>query len=384
MHPLLDPVKQERAREYETQKRVLSFIQLISGFILTFLFIFLISRPLLMHLPSSVALRFLLFIWVLTLFSLPVDLLFSYLSGFRMEHRFGFSNQNRLQFFADEAKGIAVNLIISPLLALVLFLTFHFSPSFWWLWAAIAMILVNGIFATLYPVVILPLFNKYTPIEDEELTRRLGAILNKGGLKIKGFFIQDMSRQTKKENAFLGGLGKTRRVVLSDNIINNMEIDELENVIAHEVGHYHYKHMLKNIFLSAVFQLIIFFLTHHIMLRLVPDFLVSFDRMLAAFPVFLLCFGILNMLLIAPLANALSRFHEKQADRYALKAAGSPEAFQRAMAGLANRNLSNAYPLPFIKWMYYSHPPIGERLEHALAWQKEHGNEHEEKLASAN
>ncbi|MBW6458522.1 MAG: M48 family metallopeptidase [FCB group bacterium] len=376
MHPLLDPLKQERARDYETGKRVLSFIQLIVGFLLTLIFIFLISRPLLAHLPSSAALRFLLFIWVLTLFSLPVDLIFSYLSGYRMEHRFGFSNQNLRQFFTDEAKGIAINLIISPLLALILFITFHFSPSFWWLWAALAMILVNGIFATLYPVVILPLFNTYTPIEDEELTRRLGAILTKGGLKIKGFFLQDMSRQTKKENAFLGGLGKTRRVVLSDNIIRNMATDELETVIAHEVGHYHHKHMIKNIFLSAAFQMIIFFLTHLFMLRIYPDFLSSFDGMLAAFPVFLLCFGILNMLLIAPLANALSRFHEKQADRYALNITHTPEAFERAMSGLANRNLSNAYPLPFIKWMYYSHPPIGERLEYAAAWENAHGHEH--------
>lgn len=194
----------------------------------------------------------------MALFSLPFDLLFAYRSGYKIEHEFGFSNQNKKQFFRDEFKGHALNLIFNPLLALILFLAFRISPTLWWLWAACAMIIVSVIFATLYPIVIMPLFNKYTPIEDVELTSRLGRMLKKGGLKIKGFFLQDMSRQTKKENAFLGGLGKTRRVVLSDNIINNMSIDELETVLAHEVGHYKYKHMWKNILLGSLYQLLIF------------------------------------------------------------------------------------------------------------------------------
>ncbi len=370
IHPLLDPEKQLRARDYETKKRKLSFIHLIAGFLFTLIFILWISRPLLTVLPAFPVFRFLLFLWSLALFSLPVDLLFSYISGYKIEHQFGFSNQNRRQFFTDEAKNFAINLVISPLLALILFLTFWLSPSMWWLWAACAMILVSGIFATLYPIVILPLFNKYTPIEDKELTGRLKKILEDGGLKIKGFYLQDMSRQTKKENAFLGGLGKTRRVVLSDNIIRNMELDELETVIAHEVGHYKRKHIIKNIFIGAVFQLIVFFLVHHIMLRIYPDFLTSFDSMLASFPVFLLCISFLNMIIIAPFSNALSRFHEKQADQYALDSTRKADAFQHAMAGLANRNLSNAYPTSFIKWMYYSHPPVGERLQAAGNWKK--------------
>ncbi len=370
IHPLLDPEKQLRARDYETKKRKLSFIHLIVGFLFTLIFILWISQPLLTILPTLPVFRFLLFLWGLALFSLPIDLLFSYISGYKIEHQFEFSNQNRRQFFTDEAKSFAINLVISPLLALILFLTFRLSPSMWWLWAACAMIVVSGIFATLYPIVILPLFNKYTLIDDEELTGRLRKILENGGLKIKGFYLQDMSRQTKKENAFLGGLGKTRRVVLSDNIIKNMKLDELETVIAHEVGHYKRKHIIKNIFIGAVFQLIIFFLTHHIMLRIYPDFLTSFDSMLASFPVFLLCISFLNMIIIAPFSNALSRFYEKQADQYALDSTQKADAFQHAMAGLANRNLSNAYPTPFIKWMYYSHPPVGERLQAAKNWEK--------------
>jgi STE24 endopeptidase len=372
IHPLLDPKKQKRAQEYEIKKRRTSFLNLILGFTLTLIFILIISQPLLEHLPKFPAFRFLLFLWALALFSLPFDLILSFRSGYKLEHEFGFSNQNKTQFFKDEFKGFLINLVINPLIALILFLAFRISPDLWWLWAACAMIFVSVIFATLYPVVIMPLFNKYTPIEDEELTTKLGAILQKGGLRIKGFYLQDMSRQTKKENAFLGGLGKTRRVVLSDNIINNMSLDELETVIAHEVGHYKYQHMWKNILLGAIYQLITFFLSHQIMLRINPDYLKSFDNMLIAYPVFLLCFGVIHMLVIGPLSNAVSRYFENQADHYALDMTHNPEAFKHAMSGLANRNLSNAYPTPFIKFMYYSHPPVGERLKMGDTWSSLH------------
>jgi len=120
--------------------------------------------------------------------------------------------------------------------------------------------------------------------------------------------------------------------------------------------------------LGAVYQLITFFLSHRIMLLVNPDYLKSFDNMLIAYPVFLLCFGVLHMLIIGPLSNAISRYFENQADNYALDMTQDPKAFQRAMSGLANRNLSNAYPTPFIKFMYYSHPPVGERLEAGDKW----------------
>lgn len=374
IHPLLDPEKQIRSREYEIKKRRSSFLALIFGFLLTLIFILFFSKPFLSVLPDFPAFKFLFFLWGLALFSLPFDLIFSYRSGYKIEHEFGFSNQNKTQFFKEELKGHAVNMVINPLLALVLFLAFRISPELWWLWAACAMIFVSVIFATFYPVVIMPLFNKYTPIEDEELKTRLGAILKKGGLKIKGFFIQDMSKQTKKENAFLGGLGKTRRVVLSDNIVNNMSIDELETVIAHEVGHYKHKHMWKNILLGTIYQLITFYLSHLIMIKINPLFFKTLDNMLFSYPIFLLCFGFLHMLIIGPLSNAVSRFFEKQADKYALDTTENPEAFNHAMAGLANRNLSNAYPTPFIKFMYYSHPPVGERLQMGDTWRPEYGN----------
>ncbi|MFA6618010.1 MAG: M48 family metallopeptidase [Candidatus Neomarinimicrobiota bacterium] len=372
LHPLLDSKKQTLAKEYETIKRKTSFFNMITGFVLSLIFILFVSQALIAVLPPHNVLAFIIFIWCVGIFSLPIDLIFSYISGYKLEHQYGFSNQNKKQFFKEQFKGLGIELIIGPLLAAVLFWAFHISPHYWWLWAAGGMILVSVIFATFYPVVIMPLFNKYTPIEDEELKTRLGKILEQGGLKIKGFFLQDMSRQTKKENAFLGGLGKTRRVVLSDNIISNMSLDELETVIAHEVGHYKYKHIWKNLFLGTIYQLCLFFVTHKIMFSYDPAYLNTFESRLEAYPIFLLCFGLLNFLFLSPLSNAVSRHFERQADTYALDSTKNPEAFQKAMAGLANRNLSNAYPGKFIKILYYSHPPIGERLRAGLNWAKKH------------
>ena len=372
IHPLLDRDKQIKAQKYEIKKRRSSLFNQLSGFILTLAFVLFIANPLISVLPEFSFFRFILFLWALALFSLPIDLYLAYRTGYKIEHEYGFSNQSFKDFFKDEIKGHALNLIINPLLALILFLAFRISPDLWWLWAAVAMILVSVIFATLYPVLIMPLFNKYTKIEDETLTKKLSDILTRGGLKIKGFFLQDMSRQTKKENAFLGGMGKTRRVVLSDNIIKNMSLEELETVLAHEVGHYRHKHMWKNIFLGTLYQLLIFYISNQLMLLIYPNFTSSLDSMLLAYPVFLLCFGILHTLIIRPISNFVSRSFEKQADRYALDMTSNPDAFKLAMAGLANRNLSNAYPPPFIKFMYYSHPPVSERLEMGEAWTSEH------------
>jgi len=229
------------------------------------------------------------------------------------------------------------------------------------------MAFISVIFATLFPVVVLPIFNRYTPIEDEELTDALEAILAKGGLRSSGFFKQDMSRQTKKENAFLAGLGKTRRVVLADNLIANMNVPEIESIIAHEVGHFKHRHIWKFIGIGTCQQISVFFLTHQIMQRVYPSFLSSPRENLALLPLLIILFGSLSGVLFGPLGQAVSRRFERQADSYALDSIRNAISLQTALAGLADRNLSNAYPAWWIKLLYYSHPPIGERLAMAEA-----------------
>lgn len=231
--------------------------------------------------------------------------------------------------------------------------------------AGLATAAVGAVFTALYPVLIMPIFNTYTPIQDQALTAALAKILARGGLKSSGFFKEDMSRQTKKENAFLAGLGKTRRVVLGDNLMNAMTVPEIESIIAHEVGHYRYRHIWKNILIGTGQQIVVFWLVHQTMAAVAPRYLTSARSNLAVFPLFVVMAGLFSGLLFGPLGLALSRRFECQADRYALENIAEKKAFQTALAGLANRNLSNSYPAWWVKVLFYSHPPIGERLEAA-------------------
>jgi STE24 endopeptidase len=184
-------------------------------------------------------------------------------------------------------------------------------------------------------------------------------------LKSSGFFREDMSRQTKKENAFLAGLGRTRRVVLGDNLMDNMKTPEVESIIAHEVGHFRYRHIWKGIAAGTCQQMIVFFVLHLIMRYFFPGFPGGVKENLVIFPIFLILLSALSGILFGPLNNALSRHFERQADAYALDSIQEKRAFQTALAGLADRNLSNAHPPWWIKLLYYSHPPIGERLSFA-------------------
>jgi len=367
IHPLLDKEKQEGAKLYEKESRLLGLAGALLSFIILLVFYYSgASRRLASLFPGRpIVLTFLVYavalISVFVFFTLPL----SFYSGYVHEHKWGFSNQTVKAWLWEKAKSFLVSLLVGLLLLALFFWILALSPKFWWLIAGLAMAMASTLFATLLPVVFLPLFNKYTPIEDPELVAALDKILSRGGLRSSGFFREDMSRQTKKENAFLAGLGKTRRVVLADNLMAHMTVAEIVSILAHEVGHYRHKHIWKNILVGTAQQIIVFFLLGLTLRAIFPGFLSSTRWNLEHFPIFLIIMGALSWLLFGPLGLALSRKHERQADDYALQNSEDQRAFLTALAGLADRNLSNAYPAWCVKLLYYSHPPIGERLARA-------------------
>jgi len=365
-HPLLDPEKQRRARQYEKEKRHLGLTGTLISLLglLGLYFSGLSSWASGLFADTAFLWVFLaygaLFLSVMTVLGLPLN----YTSGFVHEHKWDFSNYTKSSWFWEQCKSFVVSLIfLYVILGILLWVMDHF-PQIWWLIASISLATVSVIFATLFPVLILPIFNKYTPIEDEKLTETLERILAQGGLKSSGFFQEDMSRQTKKENAFLAGLGKTRRVVLGDNLMRNMNIPEIESIIAHEVGHYRYRHIWKHILIGTFQQVLTFYLLHHLIRVIYNEFPLSSRENLALLPLLAILIGLLSGFL-GPMGQALSRRFERQADAYALSVCADARPFQTALAGLADRNLANAYPAWWIKLLYYSHPPIGERLESA-------------------
>jgi len=365
IHPLLDANKQQQAKKYEKENRLIGLCGSFLSFAFILVFYFSGFSHSLANLNISFIWAFLFYLVVFLFLTTIIGLPLGYYSGYIHEHKWGFSNYTPKTWAIDQLKSFLVSLVLLPLLLGLLFLVFAEFPDTWWLVAGIATTLVSIVFVTLFPVVILPIFNKYDPIEDEKLTSQLSEILNKAGLRSSGFFKQDMSRQTKKENAFLAGMGKTRRVVIADNLLTHMSLPEITSVIAHEVGHYRFSHLPKNIVIGTIQQLITFYLLNIIMKTLFPEFLTSNTANLALFPIFGLIMGLLSSLLFGPLNNLLSRFFERQADQTSLELFPDKDAFKKAMAGLANRNLSNAYPEWWVKLLYYSHPPIGERLAFA-------------------
>jgi len=366
IHPLLDEKRQTLARRYDKENRLLG----LAGSALSLAFLVAFSETglsaRLAHLWSGgpVVWPFLAytagFLAWLTILSLPL----SFYRGYVHEHKWNFSTQPVKGWLSDQAKSFAVLLVMAWLvLALLLWIMARF-PGTWWLIAGLAMAFVSVIMATLFPVVILPIFHRYTPIEDKELTNALKEILAREGLKSGGFFQEDMSRRTRKENAFLAGLGKTRRVVLGDNLVKQMTLPEIVSIIGHEVGHYRHRHICKGVVLETLEQLTVFFLLNVVMRAAFPGFPGSAREVLTVLPVMLIIAGTASSLVFGPVGNSLSRHFEKQADLYAAAYVKDTHAFAAALAGLANRNLSNAYPTWWIKLFYYTHPPVGERLQY--------------------
>jgi len=364
IHPLLNKEKQQQAKRYEKEKRLLGLVNMVILVIILLGFYFsgLSAWLANLHIGNSIIWTFLLYVasfqTILILFGLPLNFYNSYIH----EHKWNFSNHTIKSWLWDQVKSFLLGLILMFIMLGLLFWIMALFPQNWWLIAGLVFALVSVIFATLFPVVILPVFNKYTPIQNKELTDALEKLLSETGLKSSGFFKEDMSRQTKKENAFLAGLGKTRRVVLGDNLMANMSIQEIESIIAHEVGHYKNKHIWKNTVIGTLQGLVVFYILNWAMRSIFPKFLSSTVWNLTFFPVFVIFMGCILGFLFGPFSNALSRFFEKQADRCALDTIQDKKAFMTAIAGLADRNLSNAYPAWWIKLLYYSHPPIGERL----------------------
>jgi len=371
IHPLLDAEKQFQARKYEKEKRYFGLLGTVISLVFVLWYYFSGFSLQVAQLEYSFIWTFLIYVLIFQILSTLLGLPLGYYTGYVHEHKWEFSNYTHKTWVLDQLKSFLVGLVLFPLLLGILYWVFATFPDIWWLVAGGATAVVSVIFTTLFPVVIAPIFNKYDPIKDEDLVDQLTEILEKAGLKPGGFFKQDMSRQTKKENAFLAGLGKTRRVVMADNLLEHMSHGEISSVIAHEVGHYKYKHLLKNIVIGTTQQLIIFYLLDKVMKFFFPDFLTSNVANLALFPMIGLIMGILSGFLFGPLNNWISRYFERQADKVSLELYSQKEDFLGAMAGLANRNLSNAYPSWWIKWLYYSHPPIGERLAFGEEFQND-------------
>lgn len=299
----------------------------------------------------------------LSLMSLPLQ----WWDQFRLEERFGFNTSTQKTWWLDRVKGFLLALVLGyPLLALILKCV-EWAGHWWWLWAWAALLVFQLLMSVLAPVVILPLFNKLTPLPEGTLRERLLALAHKTSFRAAGIQVMDGSKRSKHSNAFFTGFGRLRKIVLFDTLITQLAEPELEAVLAHEIGHWKKRHITKMLLMSAVGSLVTF---------AVIAWLARQDWFAVAFgfptgsglaPVLLL-FGLLAgtvMFWLSPLTHWWSRRYEYEADAYAKEIVGDAAQLVGALRKLNEKNLSNLTPHPTYSGFYYSHPTLLER-EQAL------------------
>jgi STE24 endopeptidase len=241
-------------------------------------------------------------------------------------------------------------------------------PQYWWLLAWAVVLGMFVLLAQLAPVVLFPLFYKFEPLDNEELKTRLVRLGERAGTRVRGVYKWKLSEKSKKANAALTGLGATRRIILADTLLDNYSPDEIEAVLAHELGHHVHRHILKSIAVQAAITFAGFWAAS-LVLQYAVERLQMFETLsdFANLPLLVLVSTVLSFLLM-PALNAYSRYNERQADRYAFQSIAAIDPFLSAMNKLADQNLAERSPSKFVEWFFHSHPAISRRVQAAQAW----------------
>ena len=353
------------AKRYNNIKLAIGIGEGIVSFILILLFVWIgYSRELEMYLSNYFTNPYLLFIaylfvigFVGSILSFPI----SYYSGFYLEHKYNLSNQTFWKWILEGLKGLLVSLVIGVPILLTFYYILNTFYSLWWLPFATLMFFLSVVLSQIFPILIFPIFYKITPIENENLKERINKLAHDARLKVENVYKFNMSKNTKKANAAFTGLGKTKRIILGDTLLDNYSEDEIETVIAHELGHYKKKHIIKNIIIGTTSS----FLTLFIIALLYKNSLSWFGFVsiteVSALPLLALWSMVIGIVQ-SPLGNLLSRKFEYEADEYAIVETKNPTAFKKTLEKLTDQNLGDKEPHPFVEWFFYSHPSIKNRI----------------------
>lgn len=357
-----DAQRQQQARDLAARNRLLTFVDL--G--LTFLFLLallvsglseevadLVESSLLIEVAAYALIVFGAF----TVARIPL----SFYRGFVLQRRYGLLTQSFRSWLWDAVKAALVGGVIALILIGGLYLVFDLAPDWWWLIAAAGYLVFTVLLGILAPVLLVPLFFKLTPLEDEALVRRLEALAADAGVRVKGVYVIDLSSKGTTSNAVLMGLGSTRRILLADTLLSGYTQEEIEVVIAHELAHHVHRDIPKGIFVSTASALATFAAAYFLLDWLIDVFAFHGLTDVGGMPLVVLVLTAAGLVL-HPLENAYSRWIESAADRYALESTGMAPQFITMMTKLTDQNLSEADPSFLTKLWFYSHPPHRERV----------------------
>lgn len=363
----IDQNRQAQAKQYARLSRRLIVVDLSLGaaYILVWL-VFDWSAQLkvtLSHLTSYpwflVAAFAAVFGGIYYLLGLPL----SYYSSYILPHRFEMSNQNLKGWITDQAKGIGLSAVFGGLILEIVYVFLRAYPQTWWLWVAGVLLLFNVILANLAPVLLMPLFYKIEPLGEEfvDLRERLIRLAERAGTSVHGVFKFDISQRTKAANAALTGLGSTRRIILGDTLLEEFNDDEIETILAHELGHHVHHDIPIGIALESILTLGGLYLVSLGLKWGVIFWGYQGVADVAAMPLFALVLGAYGLITM-PLGNTYSRWRERSADKFALEITGKPRDFASAMIRLANQNLAEVDPETWVEWLLHSHPALSKRI----------------------
>lgn len=357
-----------KAKNYQRYRIVITFTSL--AFSSVFLAVFQLSgiskdlatwcNGVVGNFYGSLALYILIFNATFFLTGLALD----FYGGFIVEHKFALSNQTAGRWLVDEVKKAVLSFTVSLFLIEAIYAAGKFSPVHGWIFASIIWLIFTVGFSMLFPVLVIPLFYKYIPLNNDDLRLRIMTLAKKIDIIIMEISMIDFSKNSRKANAAVVGWGGTRRVVLADNLINEFTPDEVEVVIAHEMAHYKLWHIWKLVFAHTTVTVIFFYILWQGLptIALLLGVANAFD--IALLPAVVFCFATFEFV-SAPFLNAYSRYLESQADRLAIDATGKLSAFVSLMKRLSWKNLSDDKPHPVIEFLFYDHPPINKRIKMA-------------------
>jgi STE24 endopeptidase len=286
----------------------------------------------------------------------------NFYSQYILEHKYNLSNQTIVRWLWENIKGLLLSLVIGVPVLLMFYYTMNVYGSLWWLPFAIFLFVVSVLLARIVPVLILPLFYKLTPYDNESLKERIQKLSEDAGIRLQNIYRFDMSKNTKKANAAFTGIGKSKRILLGDTLIESYSDDEIETVIAHELGHYKKKHIIKNMIRGTLLSFLTLFLISTLYEISLSWFGFTSIVQIAALPLLVL-WSMLIGLIESPIGSAISRKYEYEADEYAVDVTRKPDAFISTLNKLTEQNLADKEPHPFIEWYFYSHPSIKNRVE---------------------
>jgi len=363
----MSPAEQAEARRYGRIHLALTLADMAIDVVYLGLMAFVLARPIDAWLArfeplagAQSMLRLLALYGIVMGLHILVSLSLSFYSGYIVEHQFGLSKQTLRRWLRNWALSNVLAVILGAALNVGLFWIIWNTGSYWWLIAAAAFFVVSVVMGQLAPVLFVPLFYKVERLDNAGLIDRMKRLAAGTGLTIEGVYRLGLSADTTKANAMLAGLGRTRRVLMGDTLLDKFTPDEIEVIFAHEIGHHVHRHIQKMIATGVVISVLSFYLIDRVIVWWagVPT---AAEAPVAALPLVMFTLTVF-MLALAPLQNAISRHYERQCDRYALQRSGNRAAYRSAFTKLARLNKADMEPNPIEVILLHSHPPIAKRL----------------------